>query len=329
MDQPPYSFTTTTLNLFAQIHELVGQLTEHVKHIYQDIINDEQSGFHTDALMTTGYGGQALPRWQPHCFDDFLEACRLISGISVDSDLFRQGESNLHFSSQPDQQHYPPSAGQIKRFIKGLIENKHSPQEQPLLQSIFFHYDLYRMQPFARVDNIYLIAPIWQKLILGHWRHVFHQLPIEQAIYKQAKDYQLNLARSVKADDPAPLVEFMLRIILNTLQEACDRYNHQEQATAHSAKADSRKSGNGSAEQSSVEPDATLSLRHEAKALVKAMGPDEYSTKELMNLIGLSHRPTFMQNYLQPALEAGWIERTNPDKPNSPKQKYRLRVQPS
>ena len=59
------------------------------------------------------------------------------------------------------------------------------------------------------------------------------------------------------------------------------------------------------------------------------MGPAEYSTKELMNLIGLSHRPTFMQNYLQPALEAGWIERTNPDKPNSPKQQYRLRVQPS
>ncbi|WP_026471592.1 Fic family protein [Alkanindiges illinoisensis] len=329
MDQHPYSFTTTTLNLFARIHELVGQLTEHVKNDNQNVVNDERPEFHTEALMTTGYGGQALPQWQPHCFDDFLEACRLVSGIAVDSDLFRQGESNLHFSGQSGQQCYPPSAGQIKRFIKGLIENKHNPQEQPLLQSIFFHYDLYRIQPFARIDDIYLIAPIWQKLILGHWRPVFHQLPIEQAIDEQAKDYQFSLARSVKADDPASFVEFMLGVILNTLQETCDCYNHQEQATAHSAKADSRKFGDVSAKQSPVEPNVTPSLRHEAKALVKAMGPAEYSTKELMNLIGLSHRPTFMQNYLQPALEAGWIERTNPDKPNSPKQKYRLRVQPS
>jgi len=39
---------------------------------------------------------------------------------------------------------------------------------------------------------------------------------------------------------------------------------------------------------------------------------------------GLSHRPTFRQNYLHPALAAGLIERTLPDAPNSRLQKYRL-----
>ena len=39
--------------------------------------------------------------------------------------------------------------------------------------------------------------------------------------------------------------------------------------------------------------------------------------------LGLSHRPTFRKNYLQPALDAGLIERTLPDKPNSRLQKYR------
>lgn len=42
-----------------------------------------------------------------------------------------------------------------------------------------------------------------------------------------------------------------------------------------------------------------------------------------MNKLGLTHRPTFRKNYLQPALHARLIERTLPDKPNSPRQQYR------
>ena len=43
-----------------------------------------------------------------------------------------------------------------------------------------------------------------------------------------------------------------------------------------------------------------------------------------MAALGLSHRPTFRRNYLNPALAQGYVERTIPDKPNSPVQKYRL-----
>ena len=53
------------------------------------------------------------------------------------------------------------------------------------------------------------------------------------------------------------------------------------------------------------------------------IGDKEYSTKELMGLLGLKHRPTFRDNYLLPALELGYIEMTVPDKPNSSKQKYK------
>ena len=49
----------------------------------------------------------------------------------------------------------------------------------------------------------------------------------------------------------------------------------------------------------------------------------ERSTRELMELLGLKHRPTFRDNYLLPALELGYIEMTIPDKPNSSKQKYK------
>ena len=46
-------------------------------------------------------------------------------------------------------------------------------------------------------------------------------------------------------------------------------------------------------------------------------------SSELMQRLGLSHRPTFTQNYLKPALAAGLIEMTDPASPRSPAQQYR------
>ncbi|WP_416142195.1 Fic family protein [Hydrogenophaga sp.] len=50
----------------------------------------------------------------------------------------------------------------------------------------------------------------------------------------------------------------------------------------------------------------------------------EHSRSELQALLGLKHRDSFMTSYLQPALAAGWVEMTIPDKPQSSKQRYRL-----
>lgn len=43
-----------------------------------------------------------------------------------------------------------------------------------------------------------------------------------------------------------------------------------------------------------------------------------------MKLVQINHRQTFLYNYLRPAIEVGLLEFTIPEKPNSPKQKYRL-----
>lgn len=58
--------------------------------------------------------------------------------------------------------------------------------------------------------------------------------------------------------------------------------------------------------------------------LLQALGEEARNGRQIMDSLGLRHRPTFLYDYLQPALAAGWIEMTDPGSPKSPVQKYRL-----
>lgn len=59
-------------------------------------------------------------------------------------------------------------------------------------------------------------------------------------------------------------------------------------------------------------------------ALLRVLDKHTRSALDCMKQLKLTHRPTLRANYLGPALEAGLIERTVPEKPNSRLQKYRL-----
>lgn len=48
------------------------------------------------------------------------------------------------------------------------------------------------------------------------------------------------------------------------------------------------------------------------------------SLGELQRELGLSDRKHFQKAYLNPALASSFVERTNPERPGSPFQKYRL-----
>jgi hypothetical protein len=50
----------------------------------------------------------------------------------------------------------------------------------------------------------------------------------------------------------------------------------------------------------------------------------DMSRSALQQVLGLKHRDSFVEACVQPALEAGLIEMTIPDKPKSRLQKYRI-----
>jgi ATP-dependent DNA helicase RecG len=72
-------------------------------------------------------------------------------------------------------------------------------------------------------------------------------------------------------------------------------------------------------------PQVTPQVTPKVKELLIVLENGEMSAMEMMGQLGLKDKRNFRLNYLQPALSAGLVEMTNPDKPNSRLQRYRLK----
>ena len=79
--------------------------------------------------------------------------------------------------------------------------------------------------------------------------------------------------------------------------------------------------GNGS---DPVTGQVTEQVTEQVRRLCLALRQGAKGTKELMQMLNLKHRPSFLDGYLNPALQQHLVEMTQPDSPRSPTQKYRL-----
>lgn len=138
---------------------------------------------------------------------------------------------------------------------------------------------------------------MWHSLLLGKWKELFFWLPIEELIQSRQKEYYGALGAADKQADSAGFVELMLEIIRDSLTEVTVVGRSADQV---------------------ADQDKTPVER-----LLSALRDETLSAAELMERLGLSHKPTFRKNYLNPTLEQNLIERTIPDKPNSRNQKYK------
>lgn len=69
---------------------------------------------------------------------------------------------------------------------------------------------------------------------------------------------------------------------------------------------------------------STEQVTEQVRTLLLSLSDEQMSLKELMEKIGLRHRPSFLANYINPAIKNGLLSTIYPDKPNHPRQKYLL-----
>ena len=74
---------------------------------------------------------------------------------------------------------------------------------------------------------------------------------------------------------------------------------------------------------SEITSQVTGQVTGQVMKLLSIMNGD-MSRSEMQKMLGLKHRDSFVESYLQPALESELVSMTLPDKPNSRLQKYRL-----
>lgn len=225
--------------------------------------------------------------WNPASLNDLLKAHKVLMGDLIkDAGEFRSGGAGV--MKGKDVVHVGPPASLFPTLVNQLLKWVNTCKEHPLICSSIFHYEFEYIHPFS--DGNGRLGRLWQTLMLNAWNPLFAWLPVESMIHRHQKDYYAAIETATRGADTAPFVGFMLQTILEAVREA-----------------------------GTAIPEVTP----EVVMLIKSL-KGELSRMELMRKLRLKDEKNFRVTYLKPALEAGFVERTIPDKPTSRLQKYRL-----
>lgn len=241
---------------------------------------------------------EALTSWNPTLLKDFLQAHQFLMGdVLLEAGKFRKGGLGIHKGEQLV--HVAPPAKRVPGLIADLMAWAKASDAHALIKSCVFHYELEFIHPFA--DGNGRMGRLWQTLMLGQWNELFYLLPIESLIKDQQERYYQVLEQADQAASSTVFVEFMLDAINSALSQNIERV------------------------EASTDQASDL-VTDQVQRLLAVMDDDYLTAQELMARLSLSHRPTFRKNYLNPALKTERVMMQYPEKPRSPKQKYRKAV---
>ena len=317
--QPPYTITPAIVNRVAEIGEIIGRYTvlaeqnltprlrrENRIRTIQASLAIENNTLTLEQVTAVIEGkrvlGQpreiqevrnafatyeAMENWDASTEKDLLAAHELLMrGLVDETGGYRSGGVGIFRGEQLV--HMAPPADRVPKLMTDLFDWLENTNEHPLMASCVFHYAFEFIHSFA--DGNGRMGRLWQTLILRKWKPLLAYLPVETVIRDRQEDYYRVLAVADQQADATPFIEFMLSALRDAVREAV----------------------------------STDQVTDQVAVLIRAIGSGELGSNNLMRALGLSHRPTFRSNYLNPALEDEWVERTQPDSPRCPTQRYRL-----
>ncbi|ETA78992.1 Fic family protein [Youngiibacter fragilis] len=326
---PPYTISNRTVNLISEITEIIVEIAisdkmsnnprlrrdSRIRTIHAslaiennslsldqmtDIINGKRVLGSPDEICEVKNAFEAYERLlelNPYSIEDLLLAHKvLMKDLTKEAGTYRSGGVGVFAGEQLV--HMAPPATQVPHLIKDLVEWANESEVHPLIKSCVFHYEFEFIHPFA--DGNGRMGRMWQTLILYKWKPLFGWLPIETLIKERQDEYYKVLGECDHSADSGKFIDFVLTAIYDALREL--------------------------AENAQVTAQVTEQVTEQVEKLLGVMSDKEYSTKDLMELLGLKHRQSFRDKYLLPALEMGYVAMTIPDKPSSSRQMYKKLV---
>ncbi len=317
--QPPYTITPAILNRVAAISEAIGRLTvltdqaralrlrrlNRIRTIHGSLAIEGNTL--SEAQITAILEGKRViaptrdvqevknalaaydrfDTWKPETEKDLLEVHRiLMSGLIDEAGSYRHGGVGVIAGQQVI--HMAPPADRAPHLMADLFAWFAATDAHPLIASPVFHYEFEFIHPFA--DGNGRMGRLWQSLILARWNPLFADIPVESLIFEHQAEYYQAIQESAQQTDSAPFIVFMLRMILDAVTAST--------------------------------PEVTTEVTPEVRLL--SVLTYEMTRQQLKEPLGLKDDEHFRKAYLLPAMEAGLVEMTIPDKPRSSKQKYRL-----
>ncbi len=335
---PPYTITSTILDLAERIGEAIGRVEgsaaranlrlRRVNRIrtIQGSLAIEGNTLTEEQISTILEGKpvvaplreiqeirnaikvyERFPRWNVAKEADLLDAHEiLMAGLLDAPGHYRRG--GVAVGGAGGIQHLGPPADRVPHLMSNLLSWLGDTGEHPLIAGSVFHYEFEFIHPFE--DGNGRLGRFWQTLILTRWKSLFADVPVESLIHTRQGEYYHAVRESSAAGESTPFIVFMLEAIFEAVRDFSASDQAGDQATDQVS------------DQVGDQVDDQVS--DQVARLLTELRNGPKGTTELMAALGLSHRPTFRNNYIRPALSAGLVEMTLPESPTAKNQKYRL-----
>ncbi len=320
---PPFDMTNKMFELSAEIMENLGKLSNineleklprlrkvsRVKSIHSslaienntlsyeqvtDIINGKRVlGPQEDiiAVKNAFSAYKELDIVDPYKVKDLLKIHGIMmNGLVERAGYIRSGDFGV-IDSKGNVIHAAPPAKMASELIEQLFDWVKDADVQMLIKSSVFHYEFEFIHPFN--DGNGRMGRLWQTALLASWKPIFKYIPIESVIKNNQEEYYKAFKISTSEGKSNAFILFMLEVINQAIKDIVndsrEHYNH---------------------------------LNIQINKLMQVMETYPQSAQQIMDRLKMKSRVSLRKNYLLPALEAGLIGMTIPEKPTSKNQMY-------